>query len=523
MIPTLPLQADVYARALDARDARFDGVFFVGIITTGIYCRPVCPARVSYRDHRRFFRSAAAAERAGFRPCLRCRPELAPGLALIDAVPRLARDAANRIAAGALNGRSVSELARDLGVSERHLRRALEREVGASPLELAQTHRLLLAKRLLADTRLSITRIAYASGFQSLRRFNAAFRAQYRMPPSALRVSRRGRAGTQAQVSDDAPVHLSLAYRAPFAWDALLAFLKHDAVDGMEMVDGLRYGRTVELDGHRGFVIVENGDAPREGTRAEVRPDAVTRQAGRRTQARISQVNVAISPSLVPVLMPLLARLRQLFDLDAEPTVIDGHLARGCLAPLVAQRPGMRIPGAFEGFDVAFRAILRGGALRAHISGTGENHGDLVAHVIAALGEPIATGLPSLTRLAPSPERVVAAGCTGLASLGVPLRRAVAAVAVAQLVADRNLLLAPGSDPLATLRTLAEIDGVGDQLAHVIVMRALSWPDALPVSDAALQHAAGMSSASALETCAEEWRPWRTYAALHLWPQDPAR
>jgi AraC family transcriptional regulator of adaptative response / DNA-3-methyladenine glycosylase II len=523
MIPPLPLQADVYARALDARDARFDGVFFVGIITTGIYCRPVCPARVSYRDHRRFFRSAAAAEHAGFRPCLRCRPELAPGLALIDAVHRLARDAANRIAGGALNGHSVAELAHDLGVSERHLRRALEREVGASPLELAQTHRLLLAKRLLADTRLSITRIAYASGFQSLRRFNAAFRAQYRMAPSALRISRRVRGGSLAQLSDDAPVHLSLAYRAPFAWDALLAFLRHDAVDGMEMVDGLRYGRTVELEGHRGFVLVENADAPLDGRRAAARPDAITGEARRRAQARMSQVNVAISPSLVPVLMPLLARLRQLFDLDAEPTVIDGHLAHGRLGSLVARRPGMRIPGAFDGFDVALRAILRGGALGGRGSSAGATRGDLATHVIAALGEPIATGIPSLSRLAPSAARIANAGCAGLGALGIPQRRAVAAVTFARLVADRKLLLAPGSDPIATLRMLAEIDCVGDELAHVIVMRALSWPDALPVTDAALQRAVGVSTASALETCGEDWRPWRTYAALHLWLGDEVR
>ena len=260
IVPATAAQADVYARALDARDARFDGVFFVGIITTRIYCRPVCPARVSYQNHRRFFPSAAAAEREGFRPCMRCRPELAPGLALVDAVSRLARDAVNRIAAGALNGHSVADLARDLGVSERHLRRALEREVGASPLDLAQTHRLLLAKRLLADTRLAITRIAYASGFQSLRRFNAAFRTQYRMAPSALRASPRG-AGKLAELADDEPVRLSLAYRPPFAWNALLDFLRQDAVDGIEMIDERRYGRTVEVEGHTGFVFIENTGA----------------------------------------------------------------------------------------------------------------------------------------------------------------------------------------------------------------------------------------------------------------------
>jgi len=518
IVPALAAQADAYARALDARDARFDGVFFVGITTTRIYCRPVCPARVSYHDHRRFFPSAAAAERNGFRPCMRCRPELAPGLALVDAVSRLARDAVNRIAAGALNGHSVAELARDLGVSERHLRRALEREVGASPLELAQTHRLLLAKRLLADTGLAITRIAYASGFQSLRRFNAAFRTQYRMAPGALRASPRGGSGKLAPLADDAPVRLSLAYRSPFAWDALLAFLAQDAVDGIDVVDGGRYGRTVEIDGHTGFVFIENAGA-RGGRRETAPATAGLRRARRLAKVSLSNVNVAISPSLVPALMPLLARLRYLFDLDAEPTVIDTHLAQGSLGGLVARRPGVRIPGAFDGFDVALRAILRG---RARGSRVGAASSDAAARVTAALGEPIATGIASLSRLAPTAARVAEAGVARLQSLGVPRRRASAAIAVARLVADRKLVLSPGSDPIETRTLLTEIDGIGDQLALGIVMRALSWPDALPVADPALQRAANVSSAGALEASGEQWRPWRTYAALHLWLEDEA-
>ncbi|MGZ3437769.1 MAG: DNA-3-methyladenine glycosylase 2 family protein [Gemmatimonadaceae bacterium] len=518
IVPATATQADVYARALDARDARFDGVFFVGIITTRIYCRPVCPARVSYQNHRRFFPSAAAAEREGFRPCMRCRPELAPGLALVDAVSRLARDAVNRIAAGALNGHSVAELARDLGVGERHLRRALEREVGASPLDLAQTHRLLLAKRLLADTRLAITRIAYASGFQSLRRFNAAFRTQYRMAPSALRASPHG-LGKLAELPDDEPVRLSLAYRPPFAWNALLDFLRRDAVDGIELVDEHRYGRTVEIEGHTGFVFIENAGA-RGGGRETAPANAVMRHARRLTKVSASSVNVAISPSLVPALMPLLARLRYLFDLDAEPTVIDAHLAQGSLAPLIARRPGVRIPGAFDGFDVALRAILRG---RARSSRVGAASNDPTARVAAALGEPIATGIASLSRLAPTASRVADAGVGRLESLGVPRRRASAAIAVAGLVADRKLALSPGSDPIETRRLLTEIDGISDQLAIGIMMRALSWPDALPVADRALQRAAKVTSTSALDALGEQWRPWRTYAALHLWLEPKAR
>jgi AraC family transcriptional regulator of adaptative response / DNA-3-methyladenine glycosylase II len=234
----------------------------------------------------------------------------------------------------------------------------------------------------------------------------------------------------------------------------------------------------------------------------------------------MSHVNVAISPSLVPAIMPLLARLRYQFDLDAEPAVIDGHLAQGSLSALVARRPGVRIPGAFDGFDVALRAILRGRARGSRVGGASD---DLPARVAAALGEPIATGIPALTRLAPTAARVADAGAARLQALGAPRRRAIAAITVAQLVADRKLALSPGSDPIATRRLLTEIDGIGDQLAIVIVMRALSWPDALPVADATLQRAVNVSSPGALQLCGEEWRPWQTYAALHLWLEAGAQ
>ena len=292
---------DAYQLATDAHDPRFDGVFFVGITTTHIYCRPVCPSRLAYDRHRRFFASAAAAERAGFRPCLRCRPELAPGRAALDAVSRLAREAAQRIAAGALNGRNVSELARELGVSERHLRRALEREVGVSPLELAQTHRLLLAKRLIVDTNLPMTRVAYASGFQSLRRFNSVFRAQYRMPPSALRH------GHKIETREDGWLRLTLAYRPPLAWDSLSPVLPRES--------------TVSIGNQRGVVRVENSGAD-------------------------GHLVVDVSESLLPVLMALIAGLRRVFDLDAQPAVIDAHLIQGGLGHLVARWPGVRVPGS---------------------------------------------------------------------------------------------------------------------------------------------------------------------------------
>lgn len=299
---------DAYQLAVDARDPRFDGVFFVGITTTRVYCRPVCPSRMAYDHHRRFFDSAAAAERAGFRPCLRCRPELAPGRASLAAVSRLAQVAVQRIAAGALNGRSVADLAAELGVSERHLRRALERETSVSPLELAQTHRLLLAKRLIVDTDLPMTRVAYASGFQSLRRFNVVFREQYRMPPSALRSGRR------ATAREVGSLRLTLSYRPPLDWDALAANVGREA--------------TVSIGGNVGTVRVENSPGD-------------------------SHLLVEISESLLPVLMPLIAGLRRVFDLDAEPAIIDAHLAANGLAALVARHPGVRLPGVLERLEGA--------------------------------------------------------------------------------------------------------------------------------------------------------------------------
>jgi AraC family transcriptional regulator of adaptative response / DNA-3-methyladenine glycosylase II len=499
------LNPDQCQRAARSHDPRFDGVFFIGIITTGIYCRPICPARVSVSSHRRFFISAAAAERAGYRPCLRCRPELAPGRAPVDAVSRLAFAAALRIGAGALNGRSVADLASELNVSERHLRRALEREVGVAPIELAQTHRLLLAKRLLADTALPVTHIAFASGFQSLRRFNTVFRERYRLSPSGLRRTAQagdGRRRTGAPVAATDPVRdvvrLTLAYRAPLAWDVLLQFLDRDAIPGVELVQGARYGRTVRIDGRSGVVFA-----------ADAAPSSHA--------ALGTHLHVEVSLSLLPALMPLLARLRQLFDLDAEPAVIDAHLEQGGLAALVARRPGIRIPGALDAFDVVLGALIRG----PRPPGTALR--DLTRRVVRALGDPIDTGISALDRLAPTANRVAEAGPARLEALGVAPRRALALATAARAIADGHLVLEPGSDVVAAHRALLAIEGVSDRLATQIVMRTLYWPDAFPASDRALQRAAGVGGPGTLRARAERWQPWRAYAALHLWLHETGR
>jgi AraC family transcriptional regulator of adaptative response / DNA-3-methyladenine glycosylase II len=465
------------SRAIASHDPRFDGLFFVGITTTRIYCRPVCPARITYPERRRFFDSPAAAERSGFRPCLRCRPELAPGRAVCDAVPRVARAAAVKIAAGALNGRGVGDLAIELGVSERHLRRAMERELGVSPVELAQTHRLLLAKCLLTDTRLPVTRVAFASGFQSLRRFNSVFRERYRMRPSVLRQRPRAaaRAASPSGIAGDW-VRLTLGYRPPLAWEPLVETIAGDTPPGVGVRLGARYGRTVELEGCRGVVFLEPAAAG-------------------------LHVTVELSASLLPALMPLLARVRHLLDLDAEPAAIEAHLADAGLADLVRRRPGLRLAGAFEGFEVAARELL--GA-------------EMLDSLTQAIGERLETGITGLDRLGPTPARIVEMGVAGLSSAGVGTRVAEALTRLGCAVSTEALRLEPGADVPATLEALAHIPGVGPRTAARIVMRALHWPDAFPATGAALQRAARVRGDAALLRRAERWRPWRGYAAGHL-------
>jgi AraC family transcriptional regulator of adaptative response / DNA-3-methyladenine glycosylase II len=459
----LPLPArltpDACVRALTARDPRFDGLFVVGITSTRIYCRPICPARVSHTEHRRFFPSPASAEQAGFRPCLRCRPELAPGRAPVDAISRLGATAAQRIESGALNGRSVTDLAAELGVSARHLRRALEREYGVSPSELAQTCRLLLAKRLLADTSLSVTRIAFASGFQSLRRFNAAFREQYRMSPTTLRRKRVRRD------SLDEGLRLTLAYRPPFDWSGLLEVLERRALPGVETMSQGRYTRTVRMDGQAGLISVANGNG---------------------------HLIVDIASSLVPALMPLLPRLRRLFDLDAEPLMIDDHLARTGLAELVRERPGVRLPGVLDPFE----------AVLSVLGGMGGSP-DVLRRVVELLGEPIASGDTGVTHLAPDAARVAAAGVGPLVEVGMQLTVANALVNVATARTTGALCLDAGGDSDATCAALQRA-GVPETAAHAVAVRTLCWPDAF--------HA----GAGVTLDQAEAWRPWRGYAAALL-------
>lgn len=467
-------------RALAARDVRFDGLFFVAVTSTGIYCRPICTARRVGRARCRFFSNSALAERHGFRPCLRCRPELAPGHAPVDSVSRTARAAARRIEAGALNnGGNLERLAHELGLGTRQLRRVVQAEYGVSPVELAQTQRLLLAKQLLTESTLPITQVAFASGFDSVRRFNALFRSHYRLTPSRMR-----RASPPSLASEC--ITLTLAYRPPLAWTTLMRFLAARSTAGVETVVDDTYARTVAVGGHQGWL------------------------SARQTPGR-NTLSVELATSLIPALPEVLARLKNLFDLSARPDVIGEHLSVDPrLASVVARCPGLRVPGAFDGFELAVRAIL-GQRISVRAATT------LAGRLAGRFGEPLETPVPGLTRLGPTAARLASAGLTELTSLGIAAARATSIQAVATVVASGEIDLAPGTDPEAVIGKLEALPGIGEWTAQYVAMRALRWPNAFPAGDLGLIKAWGETSAQSLRDASDTWRPWRAYAAMYLW------
>jgi len=476
----MTIDDNVCYRALTARDARFDGVFFVGVKTTGIYCRPVCTAKTPGRNSCRFFASAALAEQAGFRPCLRCRPELAPGQAPMDSHRTIARAAAARIEAGALNdGGCLEELAASFGLSSRQLRRLVTKELGVSPVQLAQTNRLLLAKRLIAETQLSMVQVALAAGFESVRRFNALFRSHYRLTPTALRRSK------SKDVAADC-LRLVLAYRPPFDWNAMLRFLAARAIPGVECVANEAYHRTVAVGEHHGWL-------------------RVSQVADRHLLA------VDLSTALSPVLPAILMRLRNLFDLDARPDIIARHLSLDPrLSAWVKHQPGLRVPGAFDSFELCMRAIL---GQQVSVRGAST----LAGRLAQQFGEAVETPLACLNRIAPKAEALSATRSTTLAGVGLPIARAECLRSLAIVVAHHKIDLEPGVDANAIVTRLVKLPGIGPWTAEYIAMRALRWPDAFPAGDLGLAKASRVKSAKALEKLAEQWRPWRSYAAMHLW------
>jgi len=487
-MPAELLPADAAYAALQTRDARFDGRLFVGVTSTGIYCRPVCRVRCPRRENCRFFTTAAQAEAARFRPCMKCRPELAPrplAWTTADASRTLAGQAAAWLDACDEPQASVEQLARHLGITSRHLRRIFQAEHGVTPLQYLQTRRLLLAKRLLTDSRLPIHEVAFAAGFASLRRFNAAFVEQYRLQPGALR---RERPATRTACGEPA---LRLAWRPPYAVAALLDFLAARAIPGVERVDVA--ARRIQRS-----VAVAHGGQRLRG-RIELHFDEAAGE-------------VLLSPCsrLWPASGVLIAGVRRWLDLDAEPERIDAHLGE-----LAAPTPGLRLPGCLDRFELAVRAVL-GQQITVAAART------LAGRFVARFGEPLAADecVDGVAFNFPDAPRIAAASRDDIGALGIIGRRAEALIALARRWPELAFAQGRGSAD-AALAELCELPGIGPWTASYMLMRGWSWPDAFPPNDVVLRKALSGGgppvSPKAYLAAAERWRPFRSYAVLHLW------
>lgn len=481
---------EVCYRALQSRDARFDGVIFVGVASTGVYCRPICPARTPKFENCRFFASAAAAQDAGFRPCLRCRPETAPDMASWRGTSNTVSRALGMIADGALDGTSnVAELAERVGVGERHLRRLFLLHLGASPISVAQTRRVLFAKQLIHETTLPMSDVASAAGFGSIRRFNETFQNLFDRPPRELRKE-------IAAVGDEetAGVTIRIGYRPPYDWESMLGFLRARAIPGVEVVENNRYLRTVEIRGSCGTIEVFHLPERRS-------------------------LGVTIRFPDVKALQLIVSRVRRQFDTGADIQTIEAHLTTDpLLQPLVIRHSGLRAPGCWDSFELAIRAVL---GQQISVAAARRLAGELVI----LHGKPIPKSSAShsaLTHVFPTPKRLATARSLGLK---VPLARQRALQAMARaVVADANLF-----NPLGTVEQIVErlktIRGVGEWTAQYIALRAIREMDAFPSSDIGLiRGAAALEgqrlNAASLHDRADVWRPWRAYAAQHLWAAD---
>jgi AraC family transcriptional regulator, regulatory protein of adaptative response / DNA-3-methyladenine glycosylase II len=477
-------------RAISTRDARFDGRLFVGVKTTGIYCRPICPARTPKFENVSFYPSAAAAQEAGFRPCLRCRPEVSPELAFWRGTSNTVSRALALIESGGLDDDDVEGLANRLGVGARQLRRLFAQHVGASPVTVAQTRRVLLAKQLIHETSLPMAEVALASGFNSVRRFNETFQQLFARPPAALRrVRDKGKARDKAEREAGA-LSVRLAYRPPYDWDAMLAFLTARAIPGVETVSGNVYRRSIVIGENFGVISV----APADKNRVDV---------------RVRFPDMAALPQII-------ARVRRVFDLAADPDTIGAHLSLDpMLAPLVAARPGLRVPGAWDGFELAVRAIF-GQQITVPAATR------LLGKLVQAFGDPLPLAMQEsegLSNLFPSTVRIAKAN---LATLGMPSARAMAVTSLAQAIVADPLIFSRGGSLEEAIVKLRSLPGIGEWTAQYIAMRELREPDAFPAADVGLLRAmvdadGGRPSPAELLSRGERWRPWRAYAALHLW------
>ncbi|MGB9428510.1 MAG: AlkA N-terminal domain-containing protein [Gammaproteobacteria bacterium] len=479
-VPT-SLDPRVCDRARLARDPHFDGRFFIGVTSTGIYCRPICPSPTAKRLNVRYFPSAAAAAEAGFRPCLRCRPETAPGSPAWNGTSATVSRGLRLISEGVLDEDGVDVLAVRLGVSARHLHRLFLQHLGAPPVAVAQTRRLHFAKQLIDETALPMAQVALASGFQSIRRFNDVFRKLYGRTPSELRRLRQATATPAAR----GEYVFRLAYRPPYDWDALLAFLAARATPGVEEVRDGAYRRSIVFKNQHGILEV-------------------------RSLKRAHALEACIRFPEPACLLQIVARVRAMFDLAADPTAIVRHFRDdSLLGPVVKRHPGLRVPGHWDSFDLTVRAVL-GQQITVRGAST------LAGRLVQAHGEPLAfpdTG--GLTHVFPH------AGALANANLkGMPLSRIRTIQSLARAVAAGDLNFDTSVPDEEFPSRLTSIAGIGDWTAQYVAMRAFNEPDAFPAGDLVLLRAAGNGkplTPAALLKRAEVWRPWRAYAAMYLW------
>ncbi|MDH3952951.1 MAG: helix-turn-helix domain-containing protein [Gammaproteobacteria bacterium] len=481
------MQEEIYERARKSRDARFDGQFYIGVRTTGIYCRPICPANTPKSENVMFFPTAAAASEAGYRPCLRCRPECAPGTPAWSGTSTTVRRGLKLIASGALDDSNIEELATRLGVTSRHLRRLFTKHLGASPLAVAHTQRLHFAKQLIDQTRLPMQEIAMAAGYGSIRRFNDSFVKTYGRSPRELRRA----ADRSDDVDRGTALTVKLPCRMPFDWRALLAFFSARATPGIESVDGDRYLRTIKIDGQPGVIDL----------RQEAGGVVLTMHG-------ISTRNI----------FPVVQRCREMFDLDAPMQEIANVLSRDVvLGRLLNKNPGVRVPGAWDGFELTVRAIL-GQQISVKAATT------IAGRIANTYGEPVSDqGFSGLTHLFPEPERLARARFN---NAGLTRGRAETLRRMAQAVVNGSLTFDASQDPATFRESLIAVPGIGEWTAQYVAMRAVKNPDAFPAADLGLLRAFDGPGRQRLkpghlEEMSQGWRPWRAYAALLLWGSAP--
>lgn len=475
------LDPEALEAARQSRDVRFDGRFFVGVLTTGIYCRPVCPVRVPMKENVQLYRTAAAAAGAGFRPCLRCRPESSPGTPAWTGASWKVSRALQLIDQGFLDDAGVAELAAQLEVGPRQLSRLFQQHLGASPVEVGKTRRLHFAKKLIDETDLPLAEVCFAAGFGSVRRFNAVFNEVYGRSPRALRRHHTGKPTDRTK-----PIRLTLSYRPPYDWRALLDFLAYRAIPGVEQVTGNSYARTFRLGQTCGDFEVRFG----AGTNA---------------------VELRINSAAPGVLFRVVDRVRALLDLRADSGVIEADLARDkLLGDLVRRYPGTRVPGCWDGLEVAVRAVL-GQQVTVRAATT------LVSRVVARHGTLYRCANPALTHLFPEAQTLATADFDGLGIVG---QRIGAIRQLAALVREGDLAIDPTAETAEFVARICNVKGIGEWTAQYIAMRALNDPDAFPYGDLILRRAAGDGDTLApreLLQRAADWQPWRAYAVLLLW------